>query len=105
MVSRRAARGRRAGGWGDAAAAREEKRGFIFPIRRERPLALVQQGVREVIEGALAAVAPVAFAPGAVVVIAPGIDVLTLTPGTLKRPLFPPQGMDIGVTPRRRAPA
>ena len=32
MVSRRAARGRRAGGWGDA-AARGEKRGFIFPIR------------------------------------------------------------------------
>jgi hypothetical protein len=31
MVSRRAARGRRAGGWGDA-AARGEKRGFIFPI-------------------------------------------------------------------------
>ena len=29
MVSRRAARGRRAGGWGDAAAARG-KRGFIF---------------------------------------------------------------------------
>jgi MFS transporter, DHA2 family, multidrug resistance protein len=33
MVSRRAARGRRAGGWGDAAAARGENRGFIFPIR------------------------------------------------------------------------
>jgi hypothetical protein len=32
MVSRRAARGRRAGGWGGA-AARGEKRGFIFPIR------------------------------------------------------------------------
>src|SRR5262245_14842411 len=33
MVSRRAARGRRAEGWGDAAAARGEKRGFMFPLR------------------------------------------------------------------------
>jgi transposase-like protein len=33
MVSRRVARGRRAGSWGDA-AARGEKRGFIFPIRK-----------------------------------------------------------------------
>jgi len=32
MVSRRAARSRRAGDWGDA-AARGEKRGFILPIR------------------------------------------------------------------------
>jgi hypothetical protein len=38
MVSRRAARGRRAGGWGDAAAARGEKRGFIFPIRLFLPV-------------------------------------------------------------------
>jgi hypothetical protein len=36
MVSRRAARGRRAGGWGDAAAARGEKRGFGIPIRLPR---------------------------------------------------------------------
>jgi hypothetical protein len=34
MVSRRAARGRRAGGWGDAAAARGEKRGFGILIRK-----------------------------------------------------------------------
>jgi hypothetical protein len=61
----------------------------------ERPLALVQQSVGEVIEGALAAVAPVAFAPGAVVVIAPRIDILALTPGTLERSIFPPECMNI----------
>jgi hypothetical protein len=33
---RRAARGRRAGGWGDAAAARGEKRGCGIPIRHGR---------------------------------------------------------------------
>src|SRR6266849_3626613 len=58
---------------------------------RQRPLTLVQQGIGEVIEGALAAVAPVAFAPRSVVVIAPRIDILALTPGTLERPIFPPQ--------------
>src|SRR5712691_8135457 len=48
---------------------------------RQRPLALVEQGVREVIEGALAAVTPGAFAAGAVVVRAPRINVLALAPG------------------------
>jgi hypothetical protein len=50
-----------------------------------------------IIEGALAAVAPVAFAPGSVVVLAPRIDVLAVTPGTLERAIFPPERMDIGV--------
>ena len=30
--------------------------------------------------------------------IAPGSDVLTLTSGTLKRPIFPPQRVEVGVT-------
>jgi hypothetical protein len=77
-------------------AGETQQKGRQYPVR-ERPLALVQQGVGEVIEGALAAVAPVAFAPGSIVVIAPRIDVLTLTPGTLERPIFPPECMDIGV--------
>src|SRR5262245_59165216 len=65
---------------------------------RQRPLALVEQGVGKVIEGAFAAVTPVAFTAGAVVVRPPRINVLALAPGTLKGTLFPPQRMDIGVT-------
>ena len=52
----------------------------------------------EVVEGTLAAVAPVAPAPGAVVVRPPGSDVLALAPGTLERTLFPSERMDVGVT-------
>src|SRR5918912_627165 len=59
------------------------------------------QGVGEVVEGALAAVAPVTFAPRSVVVCAPRINVLALTPGTLEWTIFPSQCMNIGVTPFR----
>jgi hypothetical protein len=52
---------------------------------------VVQQGVCEVIEGALAAVAPVAFAPGPVVVSLPRINIVALAAGTLESPIFPPQ--------------
>jgi hypothetical protein len=55
----------------------------------------MEQGVDEIIERALAAVAPVAFASRPVVIIAPGMDVLALAPGTLQRTVFPPQPMDI----------
>jgi hypothetical protein len=58
----------------------------------------MEEGISQGIEGALAAVAPVAFAPGSVMVIAPRIDVVALTPGTLKRPIFPPQRMEVGLT-------
>jgi hypothetical protein len=51
--------------------------------------------VGEIVERALAAVAPVALASRPVVVIALGIDVLALAPGTLQRTVFPPQRMDI----------
>ena len=40
--------------------------------------------IRQIIEGAPAAVTPVAFAAGAVVVRPPRIDVLALAPGTLE---------------------
>src|SRR5262245_756308 len=40
-----------------------QQKGGENPVR-QRPLALVQQGIGEVVEGALAAIAPVAFAPG-----------------------------------------
>jgi len=58
----------------------------------------MEQGRGKIVAGALAAIAPVALAPGAVVVCPPGIDVLTLAPGALEWALFPPQRMDIGVT-------
>jgi hypothetical protein len=52
----------------------------------------------EVVEGALAAVTPIAFAPGSVVVLPPRIDVLALAPGTLEGTIFPPQRMNISLT-------
>src|SRR5438309_4523042 len=73
-----------------------EQKGGQNPVR-QRPLALVEEGVGEVVEGALAAVAPVAFASRSVVVLAPRIDVLALTPGTLQRAIFPSECMDIDV--------
>src|SRR5207244_6190231 len=65
---------------------------------RERPLALMEQGVGEIVEGALAAVTPVAFALGAIVVRPPRINVLALTPGPLEWAIFPSQRMDVGLT-------
>jgi hypothetical protein len=50
------------------------------------------------IEGALAAMTPVAFAARAVVVGSPRINILALAPGTLQGPVFPSQGMDVGLT-------
>ena len=57
----------------------------------------MQEGLGEVVEGALAAVTPIAFAAGAVVVLPPGIDVLALAPGTLEGTLFPPECMNVGL--------
>jgi len=54
--------------------------------------------IGEIVESALAAVAPVAFAPRSVVVRPPRIDVLALAPGTLEGPLFPSQRVDVGMT-------
>jgi hypothetical protein len=63
----------------------------------ERPFALGEQGVGEVVEGAPTAVAPVAFHPWPVVIMAPRTDGVALAPGTLERTIFPPERMDIGV--------
>ena len=49
----------------------------------------MEQGVGEIVEGALATVTPVAFAPGAVVVIPPRIDIVALASGTLEWAIFP----------------
>ena len=58
----------------------------------------MEERTGQVVEGALAAVAPVALAPRAVVVRPPGIDVLALAPGTLEWAVFPPECMNVGVT-------
>ena len=58
----------------------------------------MEQGVGEIVEGALTAVALVAFASGSVVIIAPWIDSLALAPGTLEWPIFPSQRMDVCLT-------
>jgi hypothetical protein len=58
----------------------------------------MEERIGQVIEGAFAAVTPVAFAAGAVVVRAPWIDVLALASGTLEWAIFPPQRMDIVLT-------
>src|SRR5262249_3994870 len=54
-----------------------------------RPLALVQQGMGDGVEGALAAMAPVAFAPGAVLVRAPASNVVALASRAWQRTIFP----------------
>jgi hypothetical protein len=58
----------------------------------------MEEGISEVVEGALAPVTPVALASRAVVVRPPGIDILALAPRTLERTIFPPERMDVGVT-------
>jgi len=58
----------------------------------------MEERTGQVVEGTLAAVAPVALAPRAVVVRPPGIDVLALAPGTLEWAVFPPECMNVGVT-------
>src|SRR5205823_13823306 len=63
----------------------------------QRPLALVQEGIGEVVEGALAAVAPVAFAPRPVLVCAPASNMMALAPRALQRTVFPPECMDVGL--------
>jgi hypothetical protein len=58
----------------------------------------MEQGMGQIVEGAFAAVAPVAFASGSVVVLAPRIDVVAVATGTLQRAIFPPQRMNVGLT-------
>jgi hypothetical protein len=60
-------------------------------------LALVEQGTGEVVEGALAAVTPVAFASGSIPVRAPLANVVALAARTLQRTVFPPERLDVGV--------
>jgi hypothetical protein len=68
-------------------AGETEQKGSENPVRQQS-FALVQQGVGEITEGALAAVAPVAFASRPVVVHTPGTDVLAVATGTLQTICF-----------------
>jgi hypothetical protein len=63
----------------------------------KRTLALGEQCVGEVVERAPTTVAPVAFDPWPVVVIAPGTDGVTLATGTLEQVICPPKRMAIGM--------
>ena len=40
---------------------------------------------------------PVPFAPGAIMILPPAIDVPALAPGTLEGPIFPLKGMNVGL--------
>jgi len=73
-----------------------EQKGRQNPVR-QRPLALVQEGSGEVVEGALAAMAPGALASGSILVRAPAANVVALAARTLQRPVFPPERMDVGL--------
>src|SRR5215831_586244 len=54
-----------------------QQKGGEYPVH-QRPLALVQQGSSKVVEGAFTAMAPVAFAPGAIVVGATASNMVAL---------------------------
>jgi hypothetical protein len=57
----------------------------------------MEQCIGQIIEGALTAVTPVAFASRPVVVCAPLVDVVAVAPGALQEAIFPSQGMDVGL--------
>jgi hypothetical protein len=62
---------------------------------RQRPLAPVEQGLGEVVEGAITTMTPVAFASRSILVRAPLANVVALAARTLQWPVLPPQRMDI----------
>ena len=57
----------------------------------------MQEGLGKIVEGALAAVAPVAFASRPVLVRAPASNVMALAPRALQRTIFPPECMNVGL--------
>jgi hypothetical protein len=62
---------------------------------RQRPLAAMQQSIGEVVKGARATIAPVAFASGAILVCAPLSNAVALAARTLQRTIVPPEPMDV----------
>jgi len=51
----------------------------------------MQQGIGEVVEGPLTAMAPGPFAPGSILLCAPLANVVALTARTLQRTILPPE--------------
>ena len=66
----------------------------------EGALAAVQEGAREVMEGARAGLlfTPRALQARLVVLCPPGTTMVALTSGTLEGTIVPPQRMDVGLT-------
>ena len=66
----------------------------------EGALTAVQEGAREVIEGALAGLlfTAVALQSRLVVICPPGTNIVALTSGTLEGTILPPQRMDVCLT-------
>jgi hypothetical protein len=62
---------------------------------RQWSLAPMQQGIGEVVEGTLTAMAPVTLAPGSILVCAPLSNVVALAARTLQRTIFPPERTDV----------
>jgi len=77
-------------------AGETQQKGGKDPVR-QRSLAPMQQGISEVVERPLTAMAPVAFAPGSILVHAPLANVVALAARTLQRTIFPPERMDVGL--------
>jgi len=75
-------------------AGETQQKGSEDPVG-QRSLAPMQQGRGEVVEGTLAAMAPVTLASGAVLVCTPLANVVTLTSRTLQRTILPPQRTDV----------
>jgi len=63
----------------------------------QRPLALGQQRVDEVVAGTPTAVTPKPFPSWPVIVCAPRADRAALATGTLERAILPAQRMDVGL--------
>jgi hypothetical protein len=83
---------------GDATGRTREaqQKGGQNPIR-ERPLALGEERLRQVVKGTPAVFAAVAFEARSVMISTPGTNLLAVAMGTLQGAIFPPQRMDIGV--------
>src|SRR5262249_8188051 len=77
---------------------RDAQQPFCYASVRQWPCAPLQQGLGQFVEGSLAAGAPVAFAPGSVVVLARRIARVTVAPVTMEGAIFPPEGVDIRLT-------
>src|SRR5512144_1822249 len=71
-----------------------QQKGGKDPVS-QRSLAPMQQGISKVVERPLTAMAPVAFAPGSILVHAPLVNVVALAARSLLLTFFPLERMDV----------